>query len=164
MPCSHFVISDVTLGIPHSRLLGRKWRCVGVERPSAGKSVTNPALESALPNHVDFTQKERTAFGIAHLHCGDYIMSKINDVVYYFQPAASKFDQWAYKSEASEEYKQITLRTFQTAPQWLSERRISARWTPLSESSELERKSSICIRVKQICLIRLHLLCTRLHA
>jgi len=26
----------------------------------------------------------------------------------------------------------------------------SARWTPLSESSELERKSSICIRVKQI--------------
>jgi len=32
----------------------------------------------------------------------------------------------------------------------LSERRISARWTPLSEFSELERKSSICIRVKQI--------------
>jgi len=32
----------------------------------------------------------------------------------------------------------------------MSERRISARWTPLSESSELERKSSICIRVKQI--------------
>jgi len=32
----------------------------------------------------------------------------------------------------------------------LLERRISARWTPLSESIELERKSSICIRVKQI--------------
>jgi len=77
-------------------------------------------------------------------------MSKINDVVHYFQPAASKFDQWEYTSEASEVYKQMTLRTFQTAPQWLSERRISARWTPLSESSELERKSSICIRVKQI--------------
>ena len=45
---------------------------------------------------------------------------------------------------------QMTLRTFQTAPQWLSERRISAWWTPLSESSELERKSSICIHVKQI--------------
>jgi len=74
----------------------------------------------------------------------------MNDVVHYFQPAASKFNQWACKSEASEEYKQMTLRTFQTAPQWLSERRISARWTPLSESSELERKSSICIRVKQI--------------
>jgi len=72
-------------------------------------------------------------------------------VVHYFQPGASKFDQWAYKSEASGEYKLMTLRTFQTAPQWFSERRISARWTPLSESSELERKSSICIRVKQIC-------------
>jgi len=77
-------------------------------------------------------------------------MSKINDVVLYFQPAASKFDKWACKGEASEEYKQMTHRTFQTAQQWLSERRISARWTPLSESSELERKSSICIRVKQI--------------
>jgi len=47
-------------------------------------------------------------------------------------------------------FRQMTFRTFQTAPLWLSERRISARWTPLSESSELERKSSICIRVKQI--------------
>jgi len=80
-------------------------------------------------------------------------MSKINDVVYYFHPAASKFDQWACKSEATEEYKQMTLRTFQMAPQWLSERSISARWTPHSESSELERKSSICIRAKQICTV-----------
>jgi len=112
--------------------------------------VTNPALESALPTQVNFTQKEWAAFGIAHLHCDEYIMSKINDVVHYFQPAASKCDQWAYKSEASEEYKQMTLRTFQMASQWLSGRRISARRTPLSESSELERKSSICIRVKQI--------------
>jgi len=110
----------------------------------------NPALESALPTQVNFTQKEWAAFGIAHLHCDDYIMSKINDVIHYFQPAAIKFDQWACKSEALEGYKQITLRTFQTAQQWLSERRISARWTPLSESSELERKSSICIHVKQI--------------
>ena len=93
------------LGIPHFRLPGRKWRCVGVERPSAGKSVTNPALESALPTQVNYTQKEWAAFGIAHLHCDDYIMSKINDVVHYFQSAASKFDQWACKSEASEEYK-----------------------------------------------------------
>jgi len=99
---------------------------------------------------VNFTQKEWAAFGIAHLHFDDYIMSTINDVVHYFQSASSKFDHWAYKSEASEEYKQMTLRTFQTAPQWLSERRISTRWTPPSESSELERKSSICIRVKQI--------------
>jgi len=112
--------------------------------------VTNPALESALPTQVNFTQKEWAAFGIAHLHCYDYIMSNIDDVVHYFQPAARKIDQWAYKSEASEEYKQMTLRTFQTNPKWLSGRRISARWTPLSESSKLERKSSICIRVKQI--------------
>ena len=96
---------DVTLGIPHSRLLGRKWRCVGVERPSAGKSVKNPALESTLPTNENFTQKEWAAFGIAHLHFDDYTVSKINDVVHYFQPAASKFDRWAYKSEASEEYK-----------------------------------------------------------
>jgi len=57
---------DVTLSIPHSRLLGRKWRCVGVERTSAGKLVTNSALKSALPNKVNFTQKESAAFGIAH--------------------------------------------------------------------------------------------------
>jgi len=150
LPQALSIKGDVTLGIAHSRLLGRKWRCVGVERPSAGKSVTNPALESAPPTKVNFTLNEWAAFGIAHLHFDDYIMSNINDVAHYFQPAASKFDQWACKSEASEEYKQITLRTFQTAPQWLSERRFRARWTPLSESSELERKSSICIRVKQI--------------
>jgi len=143
LPQALSIKGNVTLGIPHSRLLGRKWRCVGVERPSAGKSVTNPALESALPTQVNFTQKEWAAFGIAHLHCNGYIMSKINDVVHYFQAAASKFDQWANKSEASEEYKQMTLRMLQTAPQWLSERRISARWTSLSESSELEQKSSI---------------------
>jgi len=87
---------------------------------------------------------------VAHLHFDDYIMSKINDVAHYFQPAASKFEQWACKSEALEESKHMTLRTFQTAPQWLLERRISARWTEHSESSELERTSSIYIRVKQI--------------
>jgi len=75
--------------------------------------VANPALESALPTQVNFTQKEWAAFSIAHLHCNNYIMSKINDVVHHskVQPADSKFDQWAYKSEASEEYKQMTLRT-----------------------------------------------------
>jgi len=36
-------------------------------------------------------------------------------------------------------------------PAVVAERRISARWTPLSESSELERTSSICMHVKQIC-------------
>jgi len=150
LPQALSIKGDIILGIPHSRLRCRKWECVGVKRPSGGKSVTNPALESALPTQVNFTQNEWAAFGIAHLHRDDYIMSKINDVVHYFQPTASKFDQWAYKSEASEEYKQMTFRTFQTATQWLSKRRISVRWTPLLESSELERKSSICIRVNQI--------------
>jgi len=74
---------------------------------------------------VNFTQKEWAAFGITHLHFDNYIMLKINDVVHYFQLVASKFDQLACTSEALEEYKQMTLRTFQTAPQWLSERRIS---------------------------------------
>ena len=41
-----------------------------------------------------------------------------------------------------------TLRTFQTAPRWLSKRWVSAQWELLSESSELELKSSICLRVK----------------
>ena len=83
LPQALKIKGDVTLGIPHSRLLGRKWRCVGVEWPSAGKSVTNPALESALPTQVNFMQKEWAAFGIAHLHCNDYIISKINNVVHY---------------------------------------------------------------------------------
>jgi len=109
---------DVTLGIPQSCPLGWKCRCVGVEQPSAGKSVSNPALESALPTKVNFTQKEWVAFGSAHLHFDDYIMLKYNDVDHYFQTAASKFEQWACESEALEEYKQMTLRTFQTALQW----------------------------------------------
>jgi len=151
LPQALRIKGDVTLGFPQSRPLGWKWRCVGVERPSAGKMVSNPALGSALPTKVNFTQKEWAAFGIAHLHFDDYIMSKINDVAHNFQPAASKFEQWACRSEALEEYKQMTLRTFPTAPQWSSEKRISARWTPLSESGELKRESSICICVKQIC-------------
>jgi len=113
--------------------------------------VSNPELESTLPTKVNFMKEEWAAFGIAHLHFDDYIMSKINDVAHYFQPAASKFEQWACKSEALEEYKHMTLRTFQTTPHLFSETRIRARWTLLSESSKLERTSSICIRVKQIC-------------
>jgi len=122
-----------------------KWRCVGVERPSAGKLVSNSALESALPTKVTFTQKEWAAFSIAQLHFDEYIMSKINYIAHYFQPAVGKFEQWARESEASEKYRHMTLRTFQTVPRWLSERRTSMRWAPLLKSSELERKSSICI-------------------
>jgi len=108
--------------------------------------VSSPALESTLPTKADFMpEKLRAVFGIAHLHFDNYIMSKINDVAYYFQPVASKFEKRACETEASElkEHKQMTLRTFHTALQWLSERRISAQWTPLLKSSELELKSSI---------------------
>jgi len=71
LPQALSIKREVTLGTPHSRLLGQKWRCVGVERPSAGKSVTSPAMESALPTKVNSTPKELAAFGIAHLHFDD---------------------------------------------------------------------------------------------
>jgi len=72
LPQALSIKRDVTLGIPNSRLLVWKWRCVSVERPSAGKSVTNPALTSALPTKLNCMQKEWAAFGIAHLHFDDY--------------------------------------------------------------------------------------------
>ena len=45
LPQALSIKGDIILGIPHSRLRCRKWECVGVKRPSGGKSVTNPALE-----------------------------------------------------------------------------------------------------------------------
>jgi len=78
--------------IPQSCPLGLKWRCVSLERPLPGKSVSNPALESNLPTQVNFTQVEWAAFGTAHLRFDDYIMLKNNDVVHYFQPAASNLN------------------------------------------------------------------------
>jgi len=48
-----------------SHSLGWKWRCVGVEQPSAGRLVSKSELESILPTRVNFTQKELAAFGIA---------------------------------------------------------------------------------------------------
>ena len=162
---------DVTLGIPQSRPLGWKWRCVGVERPSAGKLVSNLALESALPTkvnftqkHAEFTQKEWAAFGIAHLHFDDYIMLEINDVAHYFYAAAGRFKQWACEWEASEEYKQMTLRTSQTAPQWLQKggsahdglhSRNLANWNGQAQYVCMWNKSALIWR---------YLLCTRLHA
>jgi len=71
--------------------------------------LSNPVLETTLPTNVNFTQKEQAAFGIAHLHFDDYIMSQINDVAHYFRPAASKFELWACQSEASKKYKQTIL-------------------------------------------------------
>ena len=61
-------------------------------------------------------------------------------------PSMQDLQQWAEQSQSSENYKQLTLETFEAAPQWLAERRLNVKWKPLSVSSE----SSICLRVRQI--------------
>jgi len=58
--------------------------------------------------------------------------------------------KWAEQSQSSEDYKQLTLETFEAALQWLAERRVNVKWKPLSVSSNMERKSSICLPVRQI--------------
>jgi len=44
----------------------------------------------------------------------------------------------------------LTLETFEAAQQWLAERRVNVKWKPLSVSNDMERKSSICLRGRQI--------------
>jgi len=56
--------------------------------------------------------------------------------------------KWAEQSQSSEDYKQLTLKTFEAAPQWLAERRVNIKRKPLSVSSDMDRKSSICLRVR----------------
>jgi len=51
--------------------------------------------------------------------------------------------EWSEQSQSSEDYKQLTLETFEAAPQWLAERRVNVKWKPLSVSGDMERKSSI---------------------
>jgi len=63
-------------------------------------------------------------------------------------PSMQDLQKWAKQSQSSEDYKQLTLETF--ALQWLAERRVNLKWKPLSVSSDMERKSSICLRVRQI--------------
>jgi len=58
--------------------------------------------------------------------------------------------EWAEQSQSSEDYKQLTLETFEATLQWLAERRVNVKWKPLSVSSDMERKSSSCLRVWQI--------------
>jgi len=58
--------------------------------------------------------------------------------------------KWAEQSQSSEDYKQLMLETFEAAPQWLAERRVNVKWKPLSVSNNLERKSSIRLRVRHI--------------
>ena len=50
---------------------------------------------------------------------------------------------------ATADHKQLTLETFEAAPQWLAERRVNVKWKPLSVSSDMARKSSIFLRVRQ---------------
>jgi len=40
--------------------------------------------------------------------------------------------EWAEQSQSSQDYKQLTLETFEAAPQWLAERRVNVKWKPLS--------------------------------
>jgi len=51
-------------------------------------------------------------------------------------PSMQDLQKWATQSQSSEDYKQLTLETFEASPQWLAERR--------------EHKSSISLRVRQI--------------
>ena len=53
-------------------------------------------------------------------------------------------------SQSSKDYKQLTLDTFDAAPQWLAERRVNVKWKPLSVSRDVECKISISLRVQQI--------------
>jgi len=65
-------------------------------------------------------------------------------------PSLQDLQKWAEQSQSSEDYKQLMLETFESAPQWLAERRVNVKWKPLSVSSDMEHKSSICLRVRQI--------------
>jgi len=65
-------------------------------------------------------------------------------------PSKQDLQQWAEQSQSSKDYKQSTLETFEAAPQWLAERRVNVKWRPPSVSSDMERKSSNCLRVRQL--------------
>jgi len=65
-------------------------------------------------------------------------------------PSMQDLLEWAEQSQSSEDYKQLTLETFEAAPEWLAERRVNVKWKPLSVSSDMDRKNPICLRVRQI--------------
>ena len=65
-------------------------------------------------------------------------------------PSMQDLQKWAEQSQSSEDYKQMTLKTFEAAPQWLAERRVDVKWKPLSASSNMERENPICLQVRQI--------------
>jgi len=65
-------------------------------------------------------------------------------------PSMQDLQKWAEQSQSSIDYKQLTLDTFKAAPQWLAKRRVDVKWKPLPASSDIERKSSICLQVRRI--------------
>ena len=56
-------------------------------------------------------------------------------------PSMQDLQRWAEQSQCSKDYKQLTLETFEAAPQWLAERRVNVKWKLLSVSSDMERKA-----------------------
>ena len=42
-------------------------------------------------------------------------------------PSMQDFQDWAEQSQTSGDYKQLTLETFEAAPQWLAERRVNVK-------------------------------------
>ena len=47
-------------------------------------------------------------------------------------PSIQDLQKWAEQSQSSEDYKHLTLETFEAALQWLAERRVNVKWKPLS--------------------------------
>jgi len=46
-------------------------------------------------------------------------------------PSMQDLQEWAEQSLSSEDYKQLTRKTFEAAPQWLAKRRVNVKWKPL---------------------------------
>ena len=102
-----------------------------------------------LQGHVAF----ENAQGHGERHCPPLPQAmriKNKGMLKAIVPSMQDLEKWAEQSQSSEDYKQLTLETFEAAPQRLAERRVHVIWKPLSVSSDMERKSSICLRVRQI--------------
>jgi len=91
------------------------------------------------------------AQGHSGRHCPRFLQAmsiKNKGVLRVGVPSMQDLQKRAEQSQSSEDYKQLTLETSEAAPQWLAERRVNVKWKPLSVSSYMERKSSICLRVR----------------
>ena len=58
-------------------------------------------------------------------------------------PSMQDLQKWAEQSQSSEDYNQLTLKTFEAASQWLAERRVNVKGKPLSVSSDMEQKLNL---------------------